>query len=89
MGLLLEGGMCTPKLTPLDRRTASIIGTSTVYGIVSEKEDNIDLAESTEEPGKAPFVYLLLRGYVNKFEHILRRQTNMLCLFSSSTVGRW
>lgn len=42
--------MCTPKLTPLDRRTASIIGTSTVYGIVSEKEDNIDLAESTEEP---------------------------------------
>ncbi|XP_074478191.1 nuclear apoptosis-inducing factor 1-like [Sebastes fasciatus] len=46
--LLLAGG--TPKLTPLETRMASILGEASVWGIVSEKEGDTDMTETTDEP---------------------------------------
>ncbi|XP_054866345.1 t-SNARE domain-containing protein 1-like isoform X2 [Amphiprion ocellaris] len=43
------GGRGKPEPTPLDSRIASILGTASGCGIVSEKEGDTDLAEPTEE----------------------------------------
>ena len=49
------GGPSTPDLTPIDTKVASIIGTASVSGIVSEREGDTD---QTEEQGKADFCFL-------------------------------
>ncbi|KAJ8253097.1 hypothetical protein GJAV_G00209080 [Gymnothorax javanicus] len=46
---LAGGGKGTSEPTPLDTKIASILGTASVCGIVSEKEGDRDLAETTEE----------------------------------------
>ncbi|XP_049913336.1 t-SNARE domain-containing protein 1-like [Epinephelus moara] len=43
------GGQGTPEPTPLDTKIASILGTASVCDIVSEREGDTDLAETTEE----------------------------------------
>ncbi|XP_054868348.1 t-SNARE domain-containing protein 1-like [Amphiprion ocellaris] len=43
------GGRGKPEPTPLDSRIASILGTASGCGIMSEKEGDTDLAEPTEE----------------------------------------
>ncbi|XP_061598952.1 uncharacterized protein LOC133461605 [Cololabis saira] len=43
------GGQCTPEPTPLDTKIASILGTASVCGVVSEREGDTDLAETKEE----------------------------------------
>ncbi|XP_056432007.1 nuclear apoptosis-inducing factor 1-like [Gadus chalcogrammus] len=42
------GGPSTPDLTPIDRQVASIIGTASVSGIVSEREGDTDNTEEQE-----------------------------------------
>ena len=49
------GGPSTPDLTPIYTKVASIIGTTSVIGIVSEREGDTD---NTEEQGKADFCVL-------------------------------
>ena len=53
----------TPKLSPLETRTASILGETSVCGIVSETEGDTDVAdETTDEPGKTPFYILCVKN---------------------------
>ena len=61
------GGKSTPELTPLDTQIAAILREASVCGIVSEKEGDTDLAETTDEPGKA-LLYLLLHDCVNNLD---------------------
>ncbi|CAL8301249.1 unnamed protein product [Gadus morhua 'NCC'] len=42
------GGPSTPELTPIDTKVASIIGTASVSGIVSEREGDTDNTEEQE-----------------------------------------
>lgn len=43
------GGPCTADLTSVDSKIAAIIGEVSVCGIVSEKEGDTDVTETTEE----------------------------------------
>ena len=64
-----------PEPTPLDSRIASILGTASGCGIVSEKEGDTDLAEPTDETGKVQF-YLFIK-YVNGL--VKRQWTYAFC----------
>ncbi|KAK5614347.1 hypothetical protein CRENBAI_003182 [Crenichthys baileyi] len=45
------GGKGEPELTPFEKKMASILGETCLCGIVSEKEGDTDLAETTDELG--------------------------------------
>lgn len=72
------GGRGTPEPTPLDNKIASILGTASVGGIVSEKEGDTDLAETTEETGKVHF-YHFIKCVNDIFHQTCEKVTHVLC----------
>ncbi len=53
------GGKGVPELTPFETRMGSILGETSLCGIVPENEGDTDLAETTDEPGKALFHFFI------------------------------
>ena len=47
------GGQRTPELSPVELRMASILGETSLSGIVSEKEGETDMTEKSDNKGKA------------------------------------